>query len=185
MNTKLIASTIAVCTLLLPATALAAPDLIVSDIDANYDAATDLITFEITVKNNGTSVAASSFWVDIFGAEKGNWDECAEVDWDWALVQPGLAPGAEEQVVVEMDRDYTTLGAVYFFVDIDQRVVEASEINNEGQALVLATDPNEPRVAIGNFFKPNPECLQDAVFDALGIVIPDWAQMFFAKLRII
>ncbi|KIG12497.1 hypothetical protein DB30_01314 [Enhygromyxa salina] len=185
MMTKTIASLVAACTLLLPATALAAPDLIVSDINASYDDVTDLVTFKIIVKNIGPDAAVNSFWVDMWAAEDADWATCSDVDWDWGSVSAGLGSGGSAKVYLEMPRSYTMGDPIAFFVDVDQRVVEADETNNEGQALVMVSDPSEPRVAIGSTTENNSECLQDAVFDALGVVIPGWAQVFFAKLRVI
>lgn len=171
---------------LLPATAFAAkPDLTFSNIDGFYDPATDLVNLELTVKNAGDAATNHSFFVDVFGAEKGNWDECAETATDFASVPAGLQPGAEVVVELEIDRDFTQLGPLYFFVDIDELVFESDEGNNEGLVHVLDADPNEPVVTIGNLQANNPQCLRDTVFNAFGVMIGAVADVFYSKLRIL
>ncbi len=167
---------------LLPAQALAGPDLTIVDIDGDYDTKYDLVTLDVTIQNIGDTWITTPFYFDLFGIEDGDWDACGARLWEEVPITTGLAPGATKVVSVSFDPDYVANDApVYFFVDVNDGVAEDDETNNEGIAFVIPAEPGEPRIATAIINRPNPWCLQAIVPWA----IPAAADKFYAKMRIL
>lgn len=166
--------------LLLSSSAMAMPDLRIDTVDGSYDPILDEVTFQITVKNNGTQ-ASTSAYLDVYTDEDdGDWTDCGQNHYYQAF--SGLAIGAVTTLTFTLSGD-DAQGPVFFFLDLDQFNAEANENNNEGVTYFLPL--GNPHRTTNSFAVDNPACLEAGILADFGVAIGDAPVMFYSKLRIL
>ena len=138
--------------------AAAAPELVVTDIEAVNNGGD--IEVEIRVANEGDETS-DYFYIDLFGAADGAWT-VEEAIIQQSLFVSFLSPGEKITATFSLDNaEWTNAASVYGTVDIDDFRAEGDETDNLGELIILPVEAGEPGQACNNLNRAFPETFED------------------------